>query len=335
MVDQLKTLVKYGKKVIDRKSPLPILKAVSFSKGEARVTDLETYFSMPITTDFEGVIDFKILEKVLKSKPSAVSIEGSCIAFDGATLKFHPRDIAEFPSLPDQEFRPLGVWDIMRTLSDLTTFCSADELQPSLMGVYLVQNGSFEICATNGHHLKAFTNLPAPAGDFAGIIPQKPLRLLGEEGLPEVAVSDNYLRFTYPDFTVYVRLVDERYLEWETAIPSHNPGKAVFNREDWLPVIDRAAGFTNRTNLGAVDTKTKTLTVENIGDNTSFSADLEVDVVNDVHIRVGFNLNYLSKVLKEQETDQITWEYESPHSASLFNATEQGLTLLMPIRLKD
>ncbi len=353
MLTDLQRLLPMAEKVIDRQSALPILKEICISGGQARVTDLETMLTMPVADQGSYTIPVALLKKVLATKPQTLKIvpgEDSrvTIEYDDLSVTYQGKDPEGFPAVPDGKFKSRGRCprDLFQALAIQTSYCSTDELRPSLQGVHLSQDkDQVTLTATDGHVLRRCSGLQGGKEAFQVIIPVKPLLLLGKlaRGHTEVAGSARHLRFELPgDVTMYVRFIDEKYPDVEAVIPKEFSGEWLLDRDKTLAIIKAAKAFASRdTHLAVVDLSNgqTLLLVDDLEKQTSWQAPLPVTKQSGEQIRLGFDLYLLEKVLHGQQSPIVRWQCTSPNAASVITEVgkqwQSGVqTSLMPIRLK-
>ena len=355
MLTELQRLLPMAEKIIDRRSPLSILKEICINNGQARATDLESMLVMPVTEKRSFTVPVQLLKKILATRPSSLEIQLDddgkvTFHYDGQSLNYQSKDVADFPAIFEEEFELIGQWprEMFNILLSLGTYTSRDELKPSLTGVFIEEkDGNFEASATDGHLLRLEKNLTVKdVKPFKGIIPVKPLQILARwaRGDTEVGMSATHLRFNLPgQALLYTRIIDEKYPEIELVIPAENTftGRAILDRDRLLALLKAAKPFAEKpANLSvlSLNGSSRQILVENHEENTSWQADLPALDSQGECICIGFNLALLERALKGLDNSQVQWSYTAPVSASVFRTTEEkngSLTLLMPIRIKE
>lgn len=357
MLETLRRFLPLAQKVINCKSPLPILGHVCLRDGYISATDLETTVRMRINTDINYTIPLALLKTIFKARPKKLEVEvleegQVTIQYDNRKITFQSLDTEEFPAVPFGRFRAVGQWskEVIKRLYQQLTFASTDEFKPALTGVYLYQNKVLSSCATDGHVLRWIKNID-PEGlsklknSFQGIIPRKSLQILArvmkENAI--VAVTKTHLRLKLnKDTEMFIRLIEGKYPDYESVIPGQFSGSVKLNREALGSLITDALPFVNReTKLGAVIVNADDLAVsiEDAERNIQWSSTLPVNTQSGDNITIGLNLAYLERILKGISADEVLWQYGSPLSAGILTGvngkTPDEINLIMPIRLKE
>ena len=337
---QLQQMTKLTTKVT-KKTSLPILSGISLNGKMGQFTDLEVTVTFPYATEFKGVVPLQILRKGLQSKPSEVAITGNpkagIMTIDGSSLQFKGLPADEFPIVPEGDFQELGTWDL-GILAQVATFCSNDDLKPSLMGVRVKSKGGVaELVATDANKLKLAKGVSMGSGDFTAIIPAVNLPWIAKLGECQSAITEGlgilHLRLTFSDLTVYLRLIEEKYPDIHSVIPKGDPNILRFDRAEMLSVVNKALPFTGGTSKGIIDTAKGTLVTADPENDTEYTIDLPEMTGTAEHIAIAYNLYYLQKVLADLTGDEVTWQFSRPTAAAIFSDSKDALTLLMPIRI--
>ncbi len=353
MLTTLQRLLPMAEKIIDRRSSLPILKHICISGGMARFTDLESILLMPVPDTRSYTVPLGLIKKVLAAKPESLEFivdeqKMVTIIYGDKMLSYPGFDVDQYPLLPDAPFEELGTWswDIFKVLLTQSSYCSKDDLKPSLNGVHVVQeDGQFRSSATDGHVLRVQNGVDVGKSEALDcIIPTKPLALLARvaRGNTKIGLSDTHLSFSLPgDVTLYVRFINETYPDVMAVIPKKFTGEALLDRDKVLALIKAAKPFANRetwlSTLSLLKGKGR-LAVENTEENISWEARLPVSENRGDEISIGFDLGLLERALSCQQTAMVKWEYSTPNTASVFtevgeNWNSGALALLMPIRI--
>jgi len=309
--------------------------------------DDSRHYTIPINT----------LKTVLKTKPKLLEIdilenEKVQIKYDLRKLTFKNSDAEEFPSVPAGKFKSLGDWsiDIIRELYSQLPYTSNDELKPAMTGVYFEQNGTLKSCATNGNILRVINNVNLDGkaklkNKAADIIPKKALQILARtvKGQVKTAVSKTHLRIMLGDgLEFYVRLIDEKYPDFESVIPTEFEGSVSMVNAKFSELVKDGKPFVNReSKLGAFFIGETSVDVSIEDSENDYKWDSKVSVIerqgNDIEI--GLNICLLEQVLKSINEKEVKWQYSSPVSASILTgvngADPNTLQLLMPIRIKE
>ena len=226
-----------------------------------------------------------------------------------------------------------------------------------LNGVFVqAENQHVAFVATDGHRLARATR----TGDFGGlgkqavIIPTKTIGALGrmasEATSPvEIAISTQRnhvafrLRIGQNDVTVYSRLLEGPFPNYEQVIPKNNPKSLVVSRLALREALDRVAthadNITHQVRFGVSPNEVR-LSV-NTADVGAGEETVDAKYDGD-ELEVGYNSNYLLDILRTIETENVVFRLNTSISAgivepegALSDGTEEVLCLIMPLRLPE
>jgi DNA polymerase-3 subunit beta len=343
------------------KTTLPVLSNLLLETTERGIrlsgTDLDIAVSTEVAADVETAgaitIPAKKLQEIARELPPApvkmaaageqrVTLECGRSRFKLLGL---PKD--EFPAFPAVRFDdPGSTWRVkggqLQQLIQHTAFAvSTEESRPILNGVlWELRPERTRMVATNGHRL-ARMEVPAAegaAGTQTGdlIIPPKALEQIrklftGDEEL-EIARGDNHLGFRSPVTSVYTRLIEGPYPNYEQVIPKDNDKVAIAEKGQLISALKRmsviASDQTHRIrlsfNAGMLKFAVQTPDLGYDGDP----------------LDIGFNASYLLEILRFIPTEEVRLTFKAPERAATlepegWNDPAKYLCLVMPLRLMD
>jgi DNA polymerase III subunit beta len=350
---------------IPSKTTLPVLANILIETTDRGIrfsgTDLDIAVSTEVSADVEiaGAVTVpakKLTEIARELVPAPVKIAASGeqrITIECGRSRFRllgiPRD--EFPSFPAVRFTDgwrIKSGDLQKLISHTSFAVSTEESRPILNGVlWELRPDHMRMVATNGHRL-AKMDQPLSAGAAASsdlIVPPKALeqvrRLYPAEEELEIARGDNHLGFRSPVTSVFTRLIEGPYPNYEQVIPRDN---------DRFAVIDKSAlaGALRRMAIVASDQTHRIRMSLNAG-SVKFSVqtpDLG-EAQDELHIRytgdpldIGFNAAYLLEILRYMPTDDVKLTFKAPERAATiepegWSDPAKYLCLVMPLRLVD
>jgi DNA polymerase-3 subunit beta len=294
------------------------------------------------------------IARELPSAPVKISATGEQrITVECGKTRFRllglPKD--EFPSFPVIRFNES--WrarsgDLQKLISHTVFAASTEESRPILNGVlWEMRPGHMRMVATNGHRL-AKMEVPVesaaiPSGDF--IVPPKALeqirRLFPAEEDLEIARGDNHLGFRSPFTSVYTRLIEGPYPNYEQVIPKDNERVAVADCNALFQALKRmsiiASDQTHRIRLAFNAAMLKfSVQTPDLGEAQD---ELPVSYEGDP-LEIGFNASYLLEILRFMPTDEVRMTFKAPERAATlepmgWNDPAKYLCLVMPLRLVD
>ncbi|WP_181308875.1 DNA polymerase III subunit beta [Rufibacter sp. XAAS-G3-1] len=226
---------------------------------------------------------------------------------------------------------------------------SNDELRPAMTGIFVqLSSGNITFVATDGHRLLRYRRQDVSSDNAASIIiPKKAFNLLkstlpNEATAVRVEFNTSNAFFSFDNIRMICRLIDERYPDYENVIPAQNPNKLVINRYDFLSSVKRISIYSNKT--------THQVRLRITGSELQISAE-DLDFSNEANERltcqydgedmeIGFNAKFLTEMLSNIDSDEITLELSTPNRAGLLmpstnDEEESILMLVMPVMLNN
>ena len=348
---------------IPAKTTLPVLANILVETTERGIrlsgTDLDIAVSTEVTADVEtaGAITIpakKLSEIARELPPAPVKVGGvgeQRVTLECGRSKFKllglPRD--EFPTFPQVRFD--NSWrvrsgDLQKLISHTSFAVSTEESRPILNGVlWEVRAERMRMVATNGHRLARMDLPSSGTGSSDLIIPPKALdqvrRLFPAEEDLEIAQGDNHLGFRSPFTSVFTRLIEGPYPNYEQVIPRDNDRVAVSDKTALMSALKRmsvvASDQTHRIrlsfNAGLLRFSVQTPDLGEAQD------ELPIRFTGDP-IDIGFNANYLLEILRYIPTEEVRITLKAPERAATVEPENWSdlasyLCLVMPLRLMD
>ena len=356
-------------RVQSSKNALPILDCILFelANGELKMTASDSETTMVTTVevmDAEGEGKFAIGAKQLISSvkeiseqpimfqvdPNSSAIE---ITYQNGKYNLIGQNGYEFPV-------PSSVSDSARSLTidaqvlfngiSRSLFAAADdELRPQMNGVYFdMTPESTTFVASDGHKLvrnRVFSvHVDEPS---AFILPKKPALLLKTvlpkaEGDTIVRFDDRNAEIQMTDYTMSCRLIEGRYPNYNSVIPTDNPFRVTADRMAFISALRRVSVFASQSSALIkihVDQGTLTVSAQDLDFSTSAEEHLMCDY-DGTPMSIGFNGPFLLDVLNSITSSDIVLELADPSRAGVITPAEQEenedlIMLLMPMMLKD
>ncbi|WP_337170266.1 DNA polymerase III subunit beta [Gemmatimonas aurantiaca] len=350
---------------VPAKTTLPVLANLLVETTDRGIrfsaTDLDIAVSTEVSADVEtpGAITIpakKLGEIARELPPSPVKISASGeqrVTLECGRSRFKllglPRD--EFPTFPSVRFNDswrVKSGELQKLISHTAFAVSTEESRPILNGVlWELREERMRMVATNGHRL-AKMELPveassAPPGDL--IVPPKALeqirRLFPAEEELEIARGDNHLGFRSPFTSVFTRLVEGPYPNYEQVIPKDNDRYCLADKASLTSALKRmsviASDQTHRIKMSFNTGMLKfSVTTPDLGEA---SDELPVNYTGD-QLDIGFNATYLLEILRYMPTEQVRLTFKAPERAATiepegWDDQAKYLCLVMPLRLMD
>lgn len=226
---------------------------------------------------------------------------------------------------------------------------SVDEIRPVMGGVYFdLTADNLTIVATDGHKLVRNRILTINSDiPTSFILPQKPAQLL-KSVLPKTE-DDVVIRFdnkmaeiSYNGGMLHCRLIEGRYPNYNSVIPSNNTNCINADRRTLMGAIKRVLPFASESSQLVrfhVESQRLQLTAEDIDFATSAKESLACDYTG-VSMDIGFKGSAMYEILNNLASDEVTIELADPSRAGVVLPTTQPenqeiLMLIMPMLLND
>lgn len=349
---------------IPSKTTLPVLANLLVETTDKGIrlsgTDLDIAVSTEVAADVEspGAITIpakKLTEIARELPPNPVKVASSGdqrITLECGRSKFKllglPKD--EFPAFPAVKFGnalKIKSGELQQLIAHVAFAVSTEESRPILNGVlWELRADRMRMVATNGHRL-AKMEVPVAGGGGSQdlIVPPKALeqirRLFPAEEELEIAKGDNHLGFRSPLTSVYTRLIEGPYPNYEQVIPKDNDKQCVADKALLTSAIKRmsvvASDQTHRIKLSFNAGMLKfAVQTPDLGEAQD---EIPVRYEGDP-IEIGFNAAYLLEVLRFIPTDEVKLTLKAPERAATLEPEAwkepgQFLALVMPLRLVD
>ena len=350
---------------IPSKTTLPVLANILVETTDKGIrlsgTDLDIAVSTEVAADVETVggitIPAKKLTEIARElPPSPVKMAAAGeqrITLDCGRSHFKilglPKE--EFPSFPVVRFTEswrIRSGDLQKLISHTSFAVSTEESRPILNGVLWELKPDFmRMVATNGHRL-AKMEMPikssgAPSSDL--IVPPKALeqirRLFPADEELEVARGDNHLVFRSPFTSVFTRLIEGPYPNYDQVIPKDNDRVAIADKVALTSALKRmsviASDQTHRIRLSFNSGMLKfSVQTPDLGEATD---ELSVRYNGD-QLDIGFNASYLLEILRYIPSEEVRLTFKAPERAATIEPegwkdSATYLCLVMPLRLVD
>lgn len=319
-------------------------------------TTMTTQIQVEATESGAIAIPAKLLLDTLRSlpeQPITFNIDtetfGTQILTDNGRYKLSGENPIDFPKIPSVN-KNLSVEissDALTNAINNTVFAtSTDDLRPAMTGVYLqLSEDQATFVATDGHRLIRYrrTDIHTSA-NTSMIIPRKALQLLKASMPDKVPVraefSQSNASFNFGPTQLICRLIDERFPDYENAIPTQNPNVLTIGRTDLLNTLKRIMIYANRTThqirLG-LKGNALTISAEDLDYSNEANEKLLCDYEGD-DMEIGFNAKLLAEMLSNISAKMVSIQMSAPNRAGIMvpadkEENEDILMLVMPVML--
>jgi DNA polymerase-3 subunit beta len=356
-------------RVISSKNSMPILDCFLFEiqgnilKLTASDTETTLFTSTELTEsdgDFRFAIKAKNILEALKEipeQPIDFEIEAATLGITINYMNGHYNTVAqnadEYPVSAPLEDSAVSISlpanDLLNSINR-TLFAGADDdLRPVMTGVFFdIQPEQITFVASDGHKLVRDTRMGIHSDTTSSfILPKKPANIL--RALLSNEQSDAVIRFddrnaivSVEHFTMICRLIEGRYPNYNSVIPTDNPNHIIVDRASLLSTLRRVLIFTSQsTALVKLRLEINRMTVSGQDIDLSTSAEENLSCQYDgMPMSIGFKGTFLIDILNNIGGDEIMLELADPSRAGVIVPTKQEenedvLMLLMPMMLND
>ncbi len=366
--------------VVPVKTTIPVLTNILFVLDGQRLrltgTDLEvsiiTFLNVRGERDGSVAIPAKRLFDIIRELPDLpITVEAEknnriVMMTEKGNYKLAGESSDEYPHIASESFVSQISYPTPRFLRmiDKTVFAvSSDELRTTLMGVLLeVRPQELRLVATDGHRLAKICDqkYSAPAGEakteamlskqdtgvLQAIMPTKSLQLLtrnsDQSELLEVAISENHITFKLGATTIYSKLINGQFPNYERVIPGDNELTMIVDRDMLSASVRRAAIFANQIThqiRWSIAPSQVTISAEDAEVGGEARETLATQYDGNA-MDIGYNAQYVQELLRHVDSDEALIRLKDPGSAAIVEPVQQNegehhMMLLMPIRLNE
>jgi DNA polymerase III subunit beta len=352
--------------VVSTNPIVPILENFLFQLDSNQLTvtasDLQTVMitELQVESADKGAIAIpaKLLLDTLRGlpeQPIALKVDGETfgieIVSDNGRYKLSGENPIDFPKIPsvNRAFSvELSSIALSHAIANTIFATSTDELRPAMTGVFLQLGADHAtFVATDGHRLIRYRRFDVKSAvDTTMIIPRKALNLLkaclpSESVLVKAEFSQANAFFSFANIKMVCRLIDERFPDYENAIPTNNPNVLTISRGEILNSLRRISIYSNRTThqirLKLTHPNELVISAEDLDYSNEANERLLCEYNGD-EMEIGFNAKFLIEMLNNVNSNTLSFELSAPNRAGLVvpldkESDEDILMLVMPVML--
>ena len=360
----LQELLQVVVSAVPAKSTLPILSNILIEADKEGLTLVATDLDISIRTRGEASVEgegsitvpAKRIGEIVRELPDAdvkVSVQNTKVTLACGNGSFtivglDPEDFPQLPQVDAEKMVSLPTNILERAVRRTTYAVSNDETRQMLTGA-LVQfkKGELRMVGTDGHRLAKATF----KGEFDGlegrdfIIPPKALsqvvRLAAGQDKVNLFVSKNFTVFEMGPTTVYSRLIDGKFPNYEQVIPKESPKKIEMRREELVAALRRVAilsdSVTRQVKMSLKPERVEfSVSTADVGEGRET---VEIDYSGEP-LDIGYNAVYLLEALRTMNSETVEVLLNTPTSPgvvvpSVQEKDEDLVCLVMPLRLPD
>ncbi|GAB3889768.1 DNA polymerase III subunit beta [Larkinella knui] len=265
----------------------------------------------------------------------------------------NPIDFPKTPPIAAMDCRVLDSTDrevLVNSIENSLYAVNTDDLRPAMCTVCLrLRHDGIVICSTNGHQLShtSLWALDALSVDkqtdvllhrqFANILVK--LHKEAEENEPlHFSFNQNRIEARIGNRTASAKVVDERFPDFENAIPKNNPIVVKLDRKRLMGTLRRillmANQATHQVRLDFGSLSNLTVSAQDLDYSNEGSEEIKVEEYEGEAISIGFNAKMLVECLDHATSDTISLELSAPNRAMLgYDEDRDHFFLQMPTML--
>jgi len=346
---------------------VPILENFLFQLTNEKLIVTASDMQTSITTEFEVkststgsiAIPAKLLTDTLRAlseQPVTFTIDEKTysieIISDNGRYKLAGENATDFPRLQsvNKSHSVEIASNVLATAINNTLFAvSTDDLKPAMTGLFVnLSETHSTFVATDGHRLIRYRRIDVTSDSNASlIIPRKALNLLKntlatEETTVNMEWNNSNAFFSFNNIKMICRLIDERFPDYENAIPVNNPNILTISRVDLLSSLRRLSIYANKTTY-QVRLKITASQIQISAEDLEFSNEanetLPCDYLGE-DMEIGFNARFLIEMLSNLNSREIKFELSAPNRAGIIIPSESDeneniIMLAMPVMLNN
>ncbi|OPX89430.1 MAG: DNA polymerase III subunit beta [Pelotomaculum sp. PtaB.Bin104] len=235
----------------------------------------------------EGPVSIETFKKEAKIKYGKQQASSSVLPVD------------EYPAIPKVEGRVVEVdaAEMISSVKKVYFVCLDDPVRPTLSGVYFNATPfGIEIVSTDLYRIN-WAYVQAEGEEGQAIVSKRGLEEMIKvfrSGKLLITFGSNLVSFANESTKIVVRLIEGKYPNIASSIPTHN-AKMRVSRDELLETLNRAVLLTDKNNFSTVDitAKDKTLIVEACSETGTLCEEIRIEEYEGKPIEVFFNTRYL------------------------------------------
>lgn len=226
---------------------------------------------------------------------------------------------------------------------------ASDEIRPIMNGIFFdVTTAGTTFVASDGRKLVRNANMNVKGdNDTSFILPKKPAQLIknmisGDDLQTTINISQKSAVIHLPEYTMVCRLIEGRFPNYNSVIPTDNPYYATIDRMSFISALRRVLVCANEASgLVKLQFENNTLLVSCKGiDLASGAEESIICEYSGNPIKIGFTGSFLLDILNNMGSESVTIKLADPSRAGVIVPTEQEegedlLMLLMPMLINE
>ncbi len=241
------------------------------------------------------------------------------------------------------------VSDVMLNGISKCLFATAnDEVRMVMTGIFMdVQPDNITFASTNGRKLVRYINRTVQSGQQTGIILPKKVAtvlksVLQKEEQLEVCFDTERASIKSENFEFYFRLIEGRYPNYNSVIPTNNPYQATVERSALLSALKRVSVFCNQSS-GLMKLHLENGSMKITGQDYDYATSVEENLQCEYEgqpTKIGFSCHLLIEIVNVMDSERLTVQLADPSRPGIIVPAdpvenEETLMLLMPMMLNE
>lgn len=348
----------YG--AIGKNPVLPILENFLFDLSGNQLklvaTDLET--TIISTINVEGVSDGKItipanlILQTIKGMGDimlTILLKDDVIEIISLTgnYKCQGHHHSDFPTPPDSEGATtfeIGSNELKKGFNSVLFATSNDDLRLAMTGVFMkVRQDGLTLVTTDAFRLVEykFSSVFKNITNIDVILPKSSCsnldKILGATENVSVSVNKSNAFFKTENTTIITRLIDAKFPQYESIIPTESTVFAKVSKKDILGSLKRTMIYSNKsTHQVMLYFSEKELSINAIDYDLGNEAKekIKTELMGTGSFEIAYNAKFLSEVLSVIDEDSLEFEMTNANKATIINVdtdVDNTMFLIMPV----
>ncbi|MDD3642990.1 MAG: DNA polymerase III subunit beta [Candidatus Krumholzibacteria bacterium] len=348
--------------VVPAKTTMPILSMVLINADASGVTFSATDLDISVTSRVGGKVEGegsvaaparKMAEivKSLSGDEATMTVDGDKLTISCGRSRFsvNGRPAGDFPKIPKQDSRTEFAVEsgLLGRLIQKTIYAVSNDItRPALCGVlWEIGRSGLSLISTDGHRLaKVEAKIPLGAVQKTEVIvPPKAMSTFRayaekEEGI-RIAVGENSISFEMEDVSIYSRLLEGPFPNYQKVIPTKNPKELVVSRDALSAATKRVSILSDALTHQVVFSLEAGMLTLHVTTQDLGEAREEIEATwSEEPMDIGYNAAYVQDILRTIDGEEISFQLDRPDNAALVSPVAQKgdirqLCIVMPLRI--
>lgn len=351
----LRKIVNIAQRAIATRNPLKILEGILFEARQNQLILSSTDLELSIRTAAgcqvleEGciVLQANMIGNIVRKLPNEeveMKSEGSKVRISCQDSRFELMisDPNEYPALPtvDQSEEIIIENSLLIDAIRGTEFAvSEDETKLAITGIYMKQSEKeLVFVALDGYRL-AVRKIHSEGPENEVIVPKRAFselsRILEVDGTCGIRMVSGHILFESGETTLYSRLIDKNYINYEEIIPNNFSTEVRIPRQEFFNALDRASlmASVERANLIKLTFADNQVLIESNSEIGKVRETVPMQKDGE-DIRIAFNAKYLMDGIKNLECESLRLFLNGPLSPMIVRPdSDDYMYLVLPVRI--